>query len=110
MAVPAFLGNDYKLAGFRLLPTGNRDTVSAIFTFVSALILVPVSLLPTIYGYGGYWVGAVSLVCSLVFLYLALMLLVKRDIPSARKLMFGSFFYLPVVQLMFLFDFIGKVK
>jgi len=25
-------------------------------------------------------------------------------------LMFGSFFYLPVVQLMFLFDFIGKVK
>ena len=24
--------------------------------------------------------------------------------------MFGSFFYLPVVQLMFLFDFIGKVK
>jgi heme o synthase len=39
-----------------------------------------------------------------------LMLLLKRDIPSARRLMFGSFFYLPVVQLMFLFDFIGKVK
>jgi heme o synthase len=109
-AIAWVLDDDYKLAGFRLLPTGNRDTVSAIFTFVSALILVPVSLLPTIYGYGGYWVGAVSLVCSLVFLYLALMLLVKRDIPSARKLMFGSFFYLPVVQLMFLFDFIGKVK
>jgi len=109
-AIAWVLDDDYKLAGFRLLPTGNRDTISAVFTFVSALMLVPVSLLPTIYGYGGYWVGGVSLVCSLVFLYLALMLLLKRDIPSARRLMFGSFFYLPVVQLMFLFDFIGKGK
>ena len=107
-AIAWVLDDDYKLAGFRLLPTGKRDLGSAIFTFVSALILLPVSLLPTIYGYGGYWVGGVSLICSLVFLYLALMLLIKRDIPSARKLMFGSFFYLPVVQLMFLFDFIGK--
>jgi protoheme IX farnesyltransferase len=107
-AIAWVLDDDYKLAGFRLLPTGKRDMASAIITFISTLILVPVSLLPTIYHYGGYWVGGVSLACSLVFLYLALMLLIKRDIPSARKLMFGSFFYLPVVQLMFLFDFLGK--
>jgi len=65
-------------------------------------------LLPIIYHYGGYWVGGVSLACSLVFLYFALMLLIRRDVPSARKVMFCSFFYLPVVQLMFLFDFLGK--
>ena len=102
------MDDDYKLAGFRLLPTGNRDMVSAVITFICTLILVPISLLPTIYHYGGYWVGGVSLACSLVFLYLALMLLIKRDIKSAQRLMFGSFFYLPVVQLMFLFDFLGK--
>ncbi len=107
-AIAWVLDDDYKLAGFRLLPTGKRDMVSAIITFICTLILVPVSLLPTIYHYGGYWVGGVSLVCSLVFLYLAFMLLLKRDIKSAQKLMFGSFFYLPVVQLMFLFDFLGK--
>jgi protoheme IX farnesyltransferase len=107
-AIAWVLDDDYKLAGFRLLPTGKRDLASAVITFISTLILVPVSLLPTLYHYGGYWVGGVSLVCSLVFLYLALMLLIKRDIDSARKLMFGSFFYLPVVQLMFLFDFLGK--
>jgi protoheme IX farnesyltransferase len=107
-AIAWVLDDDYKLAGFRLLPTGKRDMVSAIITFVCTVILVPVSLLPTIYHYGGYWVGSVSLVCSLVFLYLAFMLLLKRDIKSAQKLMFGSFFYLPVVQLMFLFDFLGK--
>jgi protoheme IX farnesyltransferase len=107
-AIAWVLDDDYKLAGFRLLPTGNRDTGSAIITVIFAVILVPVSLLPTILGYGGYYVGGVSLICSLVFLYQAIMLLRTRQIPEARKLMFGSFFWLPVVQLMFLFDFIGK--
>jgi len=109
-AIAWVLDDDYKLAGFRLLPSGKRDLTSAIFAFVSTLILIPVSLLPTYYGYGGYYVGGVSLICGLVFLYLAFKLLKDRDIPSAKKLMYGSFFYLPVVQLMFLFDFIGKVK
>ena len=107
-AIAWVLDDDYKLAGFRLLPTGKRDVTSAVFVFLSTLMLVPVSLLPTIYHYGGYWVGGVSLACSLVFLYFALMLLIRRDVPSARKVMFCSFFYLPVVQLMFLFDFLGK--
>ncbi|MDB4925688.1 heme o synthase [Mucilaginibacter sp.] len=107
-AIAWVLDDDYKLAGFRLLPTQKRDRASAVITFIFTLILLPVSLLPTIYGYGGYYVGAVSLVCSLIFLYQAAMLLRTLQIESARKLMFGSFFYLPVVQLMFLFDFIGK--
>jgi protoheme IX farnesyltransferase len=109
-AIAWVLDDDYKLAGFRLLPTGKRDLTSAIITFIFTIILIPVSLLPTFYGYGGYYVGGVSLICGLVFLYLAFMLLRTRQIESARKLMYGSFFYLPVVQLMFLFDFIGKVK
>jgi len=109
-AIAWVLDDDYKLAGFRLLPTGNRNTGSAVITFIFTLILLPVSLLPTIYGYGGYYVGGVSLVCSLIFLYQAFGLLRAQSIEAARKLMFGSFMYLPVVQLMFLFDFIGKVK
>jgi protoheme IX farnesyltransferase len=109
-AIAWVLDDDYKLAGFRLLPSGKRDVFSAAITFIFTLILLPVSLLPTIYGYGGYYVGGVSLLCSLIFLYQGFVLLRTREIKSARQLMFGSFFYLPVVQLMFLFDFIGKVK
>jgi protoheme IX farnesyltransferase len=109
-AIAWVLDDDYKLAGFRLLPSGKRNLTSAVVTFIFTLMLVPVSLLPTFYGYGGYYVGAVSLICSLIFLYLAYMLLRTRQIGSAKKLMYGSFIYLPVVQLMFLFDFIGKVQ
>ncbi|GAA4098346.1 heme o synthase [Mucilaginibacter panaciglaebae] len=107
-AIAWVLDDDYKLAGFRLLPTQKRDRGSAVITVILAVILLPVSLLPTIYQYGGYYVGGVSLVCSLIFLYQAINLLRTLQIKEARKLMFGSFFYLPVVQLMFLFDFIAK--
>jgi protoheme IX farnesyltransferase len=109
-AIAWVLDDDYKLAGFRLLPTGKRDRVSAVITFVLTLILIPVSLLPTLMGFGGYVIGGVSLVCSLVFLYLAFMLLRSLQIEAARKLMYGSFFYLPIVQLILLFDFLGKIN
>jgi len=107
-AIAWVLDDDYKLAGFRLLPTGKRDRASAVITFIFAVALVPVSLLPTYYGYGGYYVGGVSLICSLIFLYQSFVLMRTLEIKSARQLMFGSFMYLPVVQLMFLFDFIVK--
>ncbi len=107
-AIAWVLDDDYKLAGFRLLPTGKRDRASAIITFVFAVALVPVSVLPTYYGYGGYFVGGISLVCSLIFLYQSFVLMRTLEIKDARKLMFGSFIYLPVVQLMFLFDLIVK--
>ncbi len=109
-AIAWVLDDDYKLAGFRLLPSGKRNAISAVITFLFTLILIPVSLLPTFYGYGGYFVGGISLVCSLLFLYLAAVLLRNLRIESAKRLMYGSFFYLPLVQLMFLFDFIGKVR
>lgn len=107
-AIAWVLDDDYKKAGFRLLPTKKRDRVSAAFVFVSALILIPVSLMPTFYGFGGYYIAGFSLIAGLWFLWYAYKLLVNLDIESARKVMFASFFYIPLVQLILLFDFIGK--
>lgn len=103
-AIAWVLDDDYKKAGFRLLPTTKRDRTSALITWLSTLILIPISLLPTIYGFGGYIIGGVSLVMSLIFSYQAFVLMKKLDIKSAQQLMFGSFIYLPVVQLVLLFN------
>lgn len=102
------LDDDYKKAGFRLLPTTKRDRASALITFLSTLILIPVSLLPTFYGFGGYYIAGVSLLAGLVFAWLAFKMWMNMDLASARKVMFCSFFYLPLVQLVLLFDFISK--
>lgn len=98
------LDEDYSKAGFRLLPTKKRDRTSAVITFVSTLILIPVSLLPTIRGFGGFYIAGVSIIAGALFSYYAYQLMVKMDLTSARKVMFCSFFYIPLVQLILLFN------
>ena len=105
-AIAWVLDDDYKKAGFRLLPTKKRDKVSAVIVFISTLILIPVSLLPTFYGFGGYYIAGVSVLAGLLFSWYAYQLMVKMDMPSAKKVMFCSFFYIPLVQLVLLFDLI----
>ena len=107
-AIAWVLDDDYKKAGFRLLPTTKRDKISAFITFLSTLILIPVSLMPTFYGFGGYYIAGVSVLAGLVFAWLAFKMWMNTDLASARKVMFCSFFYLPLVQLVLLFDFIAK--
>jgi len=106
-AIAWVLDDDYKKAGFRLLPTTKRDRVSALMTWLSTIVLIPVSLLPTFMGFGGWGIGVVSLILGLIFCWFGFDLYRKLDIKAAQKVMFGSFFYLPVVQLVLLFDFIG---
>lgn len=98
------LDDDYKKAGFRLLPTKKKDKTSAISILLSTLILIPVSLLPLIYGFGGYYMAGVSLIAGLLFSWYAFKLVQKMDLADARKVMFCSFFYLPAVQLILLFN------
>ena len=88
------------------IPTKKRDKTSAVIAFVSTLVLIPVSLLPTFLGFGGFYIAGVSILAGLLFSYYSYELMVKLDVPSARKMMFCSFFYIPLVQLVLLFDFI----
>lgn len=105
-AIAWVLDEDYKKAGFRLLPTTRRDKVSAFMVLFSTVLLIPVGLLPTLMGFGGIVVAIVSVLSTLLFIWYAWQLFIKLDIPSARKVMFTSFFYLPLIQLTLLFDFI----
>ncbi|KHJ38600.1 protoheme IX farnesyltransferase [Pedobacter glucosidilyticus] len=103
-AIAWVLDDDYKKAGFRLLPTTKRDKISAGITLLSTFILIPVSLLPTIYGFGGYTIAGVSLIAGILFMYYAFKLYMDLEVKSAQKLMFASFIYLPIVQLILLFN------
>lgn len=113
-AIAWVLDEDYKRAGFRLLPTKKQDKLSALITLLSAIILIPVSLMPTVYltpanyPFAGNIYAILATVLGLFFSWQALNLYLKQDIPSAKKLMYTSFIYLPVVQLMLLFNFIPQ--
>ncbi|PRD33418.1 UNVERIFIED_CONTAM: ctaB [Trichonephila clavipes] len=96
---------DYKRAGFRLLPTTKKDKLSAWFIFISALLMVPVGLLPMYYGIGGWVFTTVSVLGGLLFTWYGYQHLVKMEVSTAKKIMFTSFAYLPITQLLLLLDF-----
>ena len=106
-AIAWVLDDDYKKAGFRLLPTTHRDKASAIITLLTSLLLIPVGLMPLIYNFGGSVYGVVSVVAALLFSWQAFRLFKDLEVASAKKLMYASFFYLPILQLTLLFDFIA---
>lgn len=98
------LDEDYKKAGFKMLPSGNRDKGSAFQILVYTIGLIPVSLTPLMFGVTGYISGAIILIAGAIFLAQALRLYLTLSPDAASKLMFGSFIYLPVAQLALLID------
>lgn len=95
---------DYKKAGYRLLPSkGGKDTHSAFLTFVYTLFLIPVALLPWAFDLIGSLAAWFAAAAGILFAIPALQLYFKRTDKLAKKVMFASFFYLPVIQIIYLF-------
>ncbi|MDF2447498.1 MAG: protoheme farnesyltransferase [Bacteroidota bacterium] len=92
--------DDYQRAGFFMLPSkGGRDKSSRSQILVYTLSLFPLALTPFVFNYTG-WISATVVSCmGLVFIVQAYNLYRSGTIEDARKLMFGSFIYLPVVQV-----------
>lgn len=107
-AIAWVLDDDYKLADFRLLPTTKRDKISALSIVLSTIILVPISIMPFLYQFGGYVYLSIAMISGLLFLMQSLMFYRMQNTQTAKKVMYSSFLYLPIVQLALLFDFIIK--
>jgi len=101
--------DDYKKAGFFMLPSlGGRDKSSAFQVVMYTIFLIPVSLLPQVFGLANLVSGIFVFLFGLFFLLQAITLYLKMDLQSARRLMFGSFLYLPLVQLIIMFGALCK--
>lgn len=99
------LDNDYRRAGFHLLPSKEgRNKKSAFIISVSTALLLPLTVFSISAGVTGVLAGSIVLVCSSVLFYLSFLLYKKGELADAKKLMFASFIYLPVVQIILLLD------
>ena len=97
--------DDYKRAGFKMLPTpGNRDLRTAFQIMTYTVLLIPVSLLPLVLGISGRVSAGVALVCGVLFTLLTVRLMRTQDRKAALSIMFASFLYLPIVQIALLLD------
>lgn len=97
---------DYSRVGFKLLPADKGPTkFTALQAVIYSLLLLPVTLAPYMTGMCEYksvagMIGLILIVLANAFMIMRCVSLYRKmDIPSARRVMFGSYMYLPVVLL-----------
>ncbi|MCB0761528.1 MAG: heme o synthase [Flavobacteriales bacterium] len=105
-AIAWVANEDYERAGYRLLPLREGKTKRTAFQiFMYTLFLIPVSMLPWVFPQSAPMIGNISgiltIVCGIIFAWYAWKLYQRCDDQSARALMFASFAYLPVVQILY---------
>lgn len=103
--------DDYKAGGFSLLPSKfGKSKNSAYQIMVYSLFLIPFTLLPWVLG----WTGSLTLVVGTIlggwFFWYSYRLFITCDDKDAKKLMFASFFYLPLVQFLYVLDYVPIKK
>jgi protoheme IX farnesyltransferase len=96
---------DYSKAGFRLLPSrGGPTKYAAVQAILYSVLLIPIGVLPFVFGMTGMVSVVIVALANLAMLWQAIQLFNNMDVASARKVMFGSYIYLPVVLLALLAD------
>jgi protoheme IX farnesyltransferase len=105
LAIAWMYRDEYARAGMPLLPViepDGRSTGRQAVLYTAALI--PLSLMPTGVGLATakYLVGAIAL--GAIMMLLSVEFSVKRDLPTARRLFFGSIIYLPILWAILVFD------
>ena len=104
-AIAWLADEDYKKAGFKLLPAnGKKDMGTAINIMIYTLFLLPLGLLPAKFGVAGLNSAIIATVCGVLFLAQTFSLMRNNSRKSALKIMYGSFLYLPIVQIAYLVD------
>lgn len=102
------LDEDYKKGGFKMLPTGKKDSATVFQIILYTIWMIVISIIP-VFGFTGRLVlsvpaAAIILLMGLGMLFFAFKLYEKRDNASARKLMLASVSYITLMQIVFVVD------
>ena len=103
----AWMGHDdYTKAGFRLLPNSENTLEPSIgkHAMVQALFILPLLVIGVYFIGFSIWAAGLVGLTTMWYAFLGYNLFKEPGREMARKLMFGSFAYLPVVLIIFLLD------
>lgn len=96
---------DYSHAGLRMLPGGaSMPHVTGLLAIAYALGLIPVSLLPYYGGLAGVLYAMIAVGLGIAYLVASLMFAWNETRTSARRLLWTSLIYLPVLLLTLVWD------
>jgi protoheme IX farnesyltransferase len=96
---------DYDRAGYAVLPRGELGWSFMEWQVgVPLILLLPLSLTPVLFGRAGLAYLATAVVLGAGFLYLADRLALRRSNAMARRLLFASIIYLPLIFALMVLD------
>ena len=102
---------DYKKAGYHLLPSSlGKSKQSAFQIMTYSLALIPFSLIPWILDWTGNTTFVIAAILGTLFFIYAYKLFLSQEDADARKLMFASFVYLPIIQFTYVLDKVEDIK
>jgi protoheme IX farnesyltransferase len=98
--------DEYKKAGYKLIPlkNGERDPYTGIYAVLYALLLIPLTWGMYYFGWAGMISAIAGTVLALVYAYFGWGLYKTQNRKGALRLMFASFFYLPLTLILFYVD------
>lgn len=96
---------DYTKAGFKLLPGQNEPTkATALQAIGYSLMMIPIGFLPYYFKMSGGVSMVVVLAANIFMVFQCFRLYQQMDVKAARRVMFTSYIYLPVVLIALLAD------
>jgi protoheme IX farnesyltransferase len=96
---------DYIKAGIRMLPSREGKTrFTGLQCMFYSIVLIPLCAFPRIIGISGNTGMYVSMMAGALYFGASIVFYIRNDHISAKRLMFASFIYLPVVLLALLFS------
>lgn len=105
-AVAWLADEDYKKAGFYLLPSknGQKDAATGYLSFIFCLLMIGNAVLAWVLGYVGIWATGILVALNAYWAWLCWRLYKDCSREAARKQMFMSFLHLPVSLIVLLID------
>ena len=102
------LDDDYKKGGFKMLPTGKKDTGTVVQIIMYTIWMMVISIIP-VFGITGNLTlsipaAIIVFIMGLVMLFFAFQLYENRDNSSAKKLMLASVSYITLMQIVYVID------
>ena len=100
--------DEYKKAGFNMLPTGEKNKKASLQIILYTVWMIVVSVFPVLKLTGNLYLSpiaaAIVFLSGIIMLYYGILLHKRQTDVLARKLMLASVFYITLIQIIYVID------
>jgi protoheme IX farnesyltransferase len=111
LAIAWIYKKDYKKAGFKMITTGeNIDLKLKFYIGIFSALVIMFSIMPSFIGMGGVFYIIGAFLIGFYFIKSSYKMMVNQNHKNAKKLLFATIIYYPVLLVIFVLDQLVKIN